>query len=151
LRLDPAPLVQDLAELYEPVCEDAGLSFKVEIADGLRIRADHSLVSQAVANLLDNAVKYTHSGGAVTLALRRREGEQAEISVSDSGPGIPAHERERVVQRFVRLEASRSKPGSGLGLTLVQAVADLHSAQFTLTDAPGGQGLTAALVFPKVG
>jgi signal transduction histidine kinase len=152
VRLDPAPLVHDLAELYEPVCEDAGLAFTADVAAGLRIRADGSLVSQAVANLLDNAVKYTPSGGAVALALRRRDGDQVEISVTDTGPGVPAHERERVVQRFVRLEASRSKPGSGLGLSLVQAVADLHGATFELRDAPpdgDSPGLAASIIFPK--
>jgi signal transduction histidine kinase len=154
VKLDPAPLARDLGELYEPVCEDAGLRFTMQIADGLTIRGDISLVSQAVANLLDNAVKYTPAGGEVTLAVRRRPGDQVEISVADTGPGIPPHERERVVLRFVRLEESRSAPGSGLGLSLVQAVADQHGATLEFTDTLGcktGQapGLKAALVFPS--
>jgi signal transduction histidine kinase len=154
VRLDPAPLIRDLAELYEPVCEDAGLTFRADIAPGLAIRADASLVSQAVANLLDNAVKYTPSGGAVTLAVRRRPGDQVEIAVADTGPGVPAHERERVVLRFVRLEESRTAPGSGLGLSLVQAVADLHGAALEFTDAPDRKsdespGLKVAIVFPS--
>jgi signal transduction histidine kinase len=154
VKLDPAPLIHDLAELYEPVCEDAGLSFTADIASGLTIRADRSLVSQAVANLLDNAVKYTPSGGAITLAVRRRPADQVEISVADTGPGIPKHERERVRLRFVRLEESRSAPGSGLGLSLVQAIADLHGAALELADAPGrapdqSPGLMASIVFPK--
>jgi signal transduction histidine kinase len=151
VRLDPAPLARDLAELYEPVCEDAGLRFQAEIAGGLSIRADASLLSQAVANLLDNAIKYTPTGGAVTLAVRKRQGDLVEIAVTDTGPGIPAHERERVVLRFVRLEESRTAPGSGLGLSLVQAVADLHGAALEFSDAPGSgsdesPGLKAAIV-----
>jgi signal transduction histidine kinase len=154
VRLDPAPLMHDLAELYEPVCEDAGLSFGADIASGLTIRADRSLVSQAVANLLDNAVKYTPSGGSVSLTVRAPDPDHVEICVADTGPGIPAHERERVKLRFVRLEESRSAPGSGLGLSLVQAVADLHGAVFELRDAPNrapGEtpGLAAAIIFPK--
>lgn len=152
--LDPGLLVADLAELYEPVCEEAGLDFVTEIAEGLRVRADRSLVSQAVANLLDNAVKYTLEGGAVALRVRQRSTGRVEISVTDTGPGIPEADRARVVQRFVRLEASRSAPGSGLGLSLVQAVADMHGARFELDDGPGstsgeGAGLRAAVVFPK--
>lgn len=154
IRLDPATLAHDLAELYEPVCEDAGLAFAAEIATGLSIRCDHSLVSQAVANLLDNAVKYTPPGGGVRLAVRAPDPDHVEIAVADTGPGIPSHERDRVKLRFVRLEASRSAPGSGLGLSLVQAVADLHSASFVLRDGLGSgtsgpPGLEAAIVFPK--
>lgn len=155
VRLDPAPLMLDLAELYEPVCEDAGLVFKSDIAPALSIRADRSLVSQAVANLLDNAVKYTPEGGSVSLTVRAPDPDRVEICVTDTGPGVPASERDRVKMRFVRLEASRSAPGSGLGLSLVQAVADLHGAVFELRDAPNrppgeSPGLAAAIVFPRV-
>ena len=149
VRIDPADIVRDLGELYEPVCDEAGLGFRMTITDGLRIRADRSLVSQAIANLLDNAVKYTPSGGAVELGVRSR-GDGVELWVADTGTGIPAHERERVRQRFVRLEESRTAPGSGLGLSLVQAVADLHSAEFQLSDNPlaaPAPGLRASIVF----
>lgn len=154
VRCDLAPIVRDIAELYQPVCEDAGLEFTSEIEDGLAARADRALLSQAVANLLDNAVKYTPKGGAVALRLRRARSGEAEISVTDTGPGVPADDRERVKQRFVRLDSSRSAPGSGLGLSLVAAVADIHAGRFELDDGPGlveerGPGLRAALALPS--
>jgi len=152
--IDPKELVADLAELYEPVAEDSGLAFSCELADGLRIRADRGLVSQAIANLLDNAVKYAPPGEAVALRLRRCSDGRVEISVTDTGPGIAEMDRERVKKRFVRLDDSRTSPGSGLGLALVQAVAEIHGAEFTLDEGPGsetgaGSGLRAALVFPQ--
>lgn len=152
--LDPADLLADLSELYEPVCEDAGLQFTSEIQNGLKIRADTGLVAQAVSNLLDNAIKYTGENGAIALRLRRRSDGRAEISVTDTGPGVPADKREAILKRFVRLEESRSQPGSGLGLSLVKAVAEIHSADLLLEDGPGsldgeGSGLRVALVFHK--
>ena len=155
LRLDPADIAADLAELYEPVCEDEGLSFNAEIQRGMAILGDRGLLSQALANVLDNAVKYTPSGGAVTLRLRETGDGLIEFSVTDTGPGIPDVDRDRVTQRFVRLDNSRTKPGSGLGLSLVQAIADVHNGRFELGEGPGvidgghGPGLRAALVFPK--
>ena len=155
VRLDPAEIAGDLAELYEPVCEDEGLSFNSEIQPGLVMLGDRGLLSQALANILDNAVKYTPAGGAVTLRLRQTGEGLIEFSVTDTGPGIPDVDRERVVQRFVRLDNSRSQPGSGLGLSLVQAIADVHNGQFELSEGPGvvdgghGPGLRASLCFPK--
>ncbi|BDW99923.1 sensor histidine kinase [Maricaulis maris] len=154
-RLDPADIAADLAELYEPVCEDEGLAFASEIQSGLTMLGDRGLLSQALANILDNAVKYTPSGGAVTLRLRETGEGKIEFSVTDTGPGIPDTDRERVTQRFVRLDNSRTKPGSGLGLSLVQAIVDVHNGQFELTEGPGvvegghGPGLRASLCFPK--
>jgi signal transduction histidine kinase len=153
--LDPKPLLEDMAELYEPSCEDAGLDFSMEIDGNHKISADRGLLSQAVSNLVENAIKYTPSGGAITVRLRKLRNGRSEISITDTGPGIPPEERERVKERFVRLEKSRTEPGSGLGLALVDAIADLHRAKFELSDGPGGDGsdmpgLRAALVFPKV-
>jgi signal transduction histidine kinase len=152
--LDPADVARDLGELYDAVCEDQHIELIVEIADGLQIRGDRAMLSQAFANLLDNAVKYTPADGAIALRVRKTRNGEAEISVTDTGPGIPAEERDRAKQRFVRLEKSRNEPGSGLGLSLVQAVADVHGATFLLEDGPGstsgeGAGLRAAMVFPK--
>ncbi len=153
--LDPADIAADLAELYEPVCEDDGLSFNSEIQSGLTLLGDRGLLSQALANILDNAVKYTPSGGAVTLRLRETGEGMIELSVTDTGPGIPDTDRERVTQRFVRLDNSRTKPGSGLGLSLVQAIVDVHNGRFELGEGPGvvadghGAGLRASLCFPK--
>lgn len=155
VRLDPAEIAADMAELYEPVCEDDGLSFASEIQPGLAMLGDRGLLSQALANILDNAVKYTPAGGAVTLRLRETGEGMIEFSVTDTGPGIPDVDRERVVQRFVRLDNSRSQPGSGLGLSLVQAIADVHNGRFELNEGPGvvadghGPGLRASLCFPK--
>lgn len=152
--IDPQQIVEDLAELYEPVAEDSGLSFTSDMEEGLTIRADRGLLSQALANLLDNAIKYAPEGEAIALRLRKSSDGRAEISVTDTGPGIPADARERVKKRFVRLDESRSAQGSGLGLSLVQAVADIHGAEFTLEDGPGSStleapGLRAVLTFPR--
>lgn len=154
-RLDPADIAADLAELYEPVCEDEGLAFNSEIQSGLSMLGDRGLLSQALANILDNAVKYTPTGEAVTLRLRETGGGRIEFSVTDTGPGIPAADRDRVTQRFVRLDNSRTQPGSGLGLSLVQAIVDVHNGEFELAEGPGvvsdghGPGLRASLSFPK--
>ncbi len=152
--LDPGDVARDLSELYDAVCEDQCIELIVEITGGLQIRGDRAMLSQAFANLLDNAVKYTPAEGAIALRVRRTQQGEAEISITDTGPGIPAEERERAKQRFVRLEKSRNEPGSGLGLSLVQAIADVHGAKFLLDDGPGstsgdGAGLRAAMVFPK--
>lgn len=152
--LDPSLIVEDLCELYEPVCEDSNLQFDAENEAGISIVGDRGLLSQALANLLDNAVKYTPTGGAITLRLRTCASGDVELSVTDTGPGIPESDRMRATQRFVRLDQSRTKPGSGLGLSLVKAIADIHGAILELSDGPGfmdghGPGLRAALVFPK--
>ena len=154
IELNPKSVLDDIAELYEPSCEDAGLGFALEIIGKHKIRADRGLLSQAVSNLVENAIKYTPKGGAITLRLRKISSGRTEISVTDTGLGIPKEDRERVKERFVRLEKSRTKQGSGLGLSLVEAIADLHRAKFELSDGPGGAnselpGLRAALIFPK--
>ncbi|MBL4870716.1 MAG: HAMP domain-containing histidine kinase [Robiginitomaculum sp.] len=154
IEINPKSLLEDIAELYEPACEDAGLGFALEIVGKHKIRADRGLLSQAVSNLVENAVKYTPRGGAITLRLRKISSGRTEISITDTGMGIPTEDRQRVKERFVRLEKSRSQQGSGLGLSLVEAIADLHRAEFQLSDGPGesGQdlpGLRAALIFPK--
>lgn len=150
--VDPKPVLDDIAELYEPACEDAGLVFSAHIDAGLIIRADRGLISQAVSNLVENAIKYTPKGGEIKLALMRNPAGHVEISVTDNGPGIPPDERERVKERFVRLDKSRSEPGSGLGLALVDAVADLHRADFVFSDGIAssmGPGLKAHITFPR--
>ncbi|MEO1037947.1 MAG: HAMP domain-containing sensor histidine kinase [Pseudomonadota bacterium] len=151
--LDPCAILADVAELYEPVCEEMGLDFVHEAEADLTLLGDRELLAQAVANLLDNAMKYTPTGGAVALRCRRCASGEVEISVTDTGPGIPADQRERVLERFVRLEKSRNQPGVGLGLSLVHAIAEVHGASLKLDDGPGsldgaGTGLRVALVFP---
>ena len=153
---DPAALAADMAELYEPLCEDKGLDFKAELVPDLGLKGNREFVAQALANILDNAVKYTPAGGAVMLRVRRRSSGDIEISVTDTGPGIAAADRGRVVERFVRLENSRNEPGVGLGLSLVAAVARSHRGHLEMDEGPGaldggGPGLRVALVLPKAG
>lgn len=151
---DPAELAGDLAELYEPTCEDKGLEFGSELARDLQVRGNREFLAQALANILDNAVKYTPVGGAIMLRVRRRSSGEIEFSVTDTGPGVPDEDRARVVERFVRLENSRSEPGSGLGLSLVAAVAEAHGGRLELSEGPGkvgemGPGLRVALILPR--
>jgi len=138
---DVSAIVADVAELYGPVVEDAGITLATEIAPDIVLRANRELIGQALANLLENAVKYARpedgSPGHIGVTLEKRDG-RARITVTDNGPGIPAADRKRVLERFVRLEKSRSEPGSGLGLALVNAVAGLHGGALLLEDnAPG--------------
>jgi signal transduction histidine kinase len=153
---DPAELARDVADLYEPLAEDKGLEFAAELEQGLEARGNREFIAQAVANILDNAVKYTPCGGAVRLRVRRRASGDIEISVTDTGPGVCETDRARVAERFVRLESSRNQPGAGLGLSLVDAVARAHGGQLELDEGPGvvdgsGPGLRVALVLPKSG
>jgi len=151
---DPAELAANIAELYEPLCEDKGIDFDAEFSKELQARGNREFLAQALANILDNAVKYTPADGAIMLRVRRRSSGEIEFSVTDTGPGVPEADRERVVQRFVRLENSRSEPGAGLGLSLVAAVAEAHGGRLELAEGPGkvgemGPGLRVALVLPR--
>ena len=142
-RLDLAELARDVAELYEPLAEERSIVLRLELGQGAIVRCHRQLVAQAIANITDNAVKYTPPGGTVTLATSARP--TPSVTVGDSGPGIPFEQRERAKQRFVRLDEQRSTPGSGLGLSLVEAVAKLHDARLTLED--NGPGLRVQLAF----
>ncbi|MGB6438286.1 MAG: HAMP domain-containing sensor histidine kinase [Methyloceanibacter sp.] len=152
--LDVAAVVHDVAELYEPVAEERGITLRAEPVEPVFVRADRQLLGQAIANLVDNAIKYgaperAHSGNGsepeVSVAIQAR-GPMAEIIVTDRGPGVPSPDRDRVLDRFVRLEASRSEPGSGLGLSLVAAVARLHGGTLRLED--NRPGLRVVLSLP---
>jgi signal transduction histidine kinase len=144
-RLDMVPLVADVAELYDVVAEEKGVALENDVAGALPAYGDAALVRQAIANLVDNAVKFSPTGAAVRL-VGRSSPFGSEIAVSDQGPGIPAADRERATERFFRGETARSTPGSGLGLALVQAVAQLHGGTLRLEDAR--PGLRAVLVLP---
>jgi len=145
--LDLGKIAHAAAELYEPVAEEKGFSLRLEAAPGITIRGDRHLLSQALANLLDNALKYAGSG-EIALRVGREDG-RAVLEVADRGPGIPVGDRETVLDRFVRLERSRSTPGNGLGLSLVRAVARLHDGAVTIGD--NHPGLTVRLDFPISG
>lgn len=145
--IELSALAADAGELYGPVAEDKGQTLTTAIEPGVTVPGNSHLLAQAVANLLDNAIKYTPEGGRIRLAVRR-DGDGAVLEIRDSGPGIPEEARGRVLDRFVRLDASRSAPGAGLGLSLVSAVARLHRATLSLTD--NAPGLHVAMRFPHV-
>jgi len=140
-KLDLSAVVADVAELYGPLAEDEGLELVTEIAPDVTVEANRELIGQALVNLVENALKYYEPvegvPGRITVALRR-DGRRVHVVVADSGKGIPAVDRRRVTERFVRLEKSRTAPGSGLGLSLVSAVARLHRGELRIEDnAPG--------------
>jgi signal transduction histidine kinase len=157
---DAADVANGIHELYEPLAEDGGMTLLVKTAP-TPLHGNRELISQALANLVENAIKYGKpipaaqplSAGAVPgsdskeiLIEARRDGDQVLLSVTDPGPGIPESDRGHAVERFVRLEASRTQPGSGLGLSLASAVATLHGGELRLGDAH--PGLSATLAIP---
>jgi signal transduction histidine kinase len=145
--LDLGSVAADVVELYEPLAEEKKLVLTLAPGSAVAIEGNRSLIAQALANLVDNAIKYTPAGGKVRIGARITE-QGVDLSVADSGPGIPLADRPRVTERFVRLEASRNSPGTGLGLSLVAAVAHFHNAELALEDnAP--TGLKAVLRFPQ--
>jgi signal transduction histidine kinase len=139
------PLVREVGDLYEPIAEDKRVTLQVEAADEATVRGDRDLLFEAVANLVDNAVKFTPEGGRVTLTLLRRDGESV-IQVKDTGPGIPEAERDAVIRRFYRSDKSRNTEGLGLGLSLVAAIVKLHGFRFTIAAGPG---CTTEIAFPS--
>lgn len=157
---DLGRFVEDVTELYMPAAEEAGFALSVEAEKNVVVRANRQLIGQAVANLIDNAIKYARAGepgSAVTVRVYSDAGRPA-FSVGDHGPGIAEDDRERALKRFVRLEASRTQPGTGLGLSLVAAVARLHHGEIRLEDnQPGlkvvvllsGKCVTAAAAAPE--
>jgi len=145
---DLAGLLRDVTELYEPLAEERGQRIHRVLESGVHVLGDRDLLFQAFANLLDNAVKYSPEGGEIRLGLHRgeRAGDRvARVTIADSGPGIAPEYRDRVLERFFRLEKSRSTPGNGLGLSLVAAVARLHGARLELGDASPGLLVTVDL------
>jgi signal transduction histidine kinase len=163
---DAADVAQGIQELYEPLAEDKGLTLVVR-TQSAPMHGNRELISQALANLVENAIKYGEpalegekvlepagagpappelpSQHCITVESRSEPG-RVVLSVADHGPGIPEAERSRAIERFVRLEASRTQPGSGLGLSLASAVATLHGGALRLSD--NNPGLVAALVLP---
>lgn len=139
--VDVSEVARDVAELYEPAAEEAGMSLDTDIAPGVHLRANRELIGQALVNLIENALKYYEpaEGTAGKIGIRvRAEKARVLIEVGDNGPGIPPEDRARVTERFVRLEKSRTEEGSGLGLSLVAAVAKLHRGEFRIEDnCPG--------------
>jgi signal transduction histidine kinase len=152
-EFDAAEVAQDVSELYEPLADTKGLALRVE-ATSAPVKGNRELVSQALANLVDNAIKYAEPQGHAAngtpseiLVTAGSEGDRIKLSVRDGGPGIPESDRTHVIERFVRLEQSRTMPGSGLGLSLAAAVARLHGGELKLED--NAPGLKAVLDLPR--
>ena len=146
-EFDLGAFVEDVADLYAPAAEEAGFSLSITAERGIRVCANRQLIGQAVANLIDNAIKYSPMDkreGAITVSVQS-VAAGPQIAVGDSGPGIAPGDRERVLKRFVRLEESRTQPGTGLGLSLVAAVARLHSGEVRLEDNAPGLKVTLVL------
>ena len=139
------PLVREVCDLYEPIAEDKGVALRAECANDAMVRGDRDLLFEAVANLVDNAIKFTPKGGHVDISLFLREGE-AVIRIRDTGPGISETEREAVTKRFYRSDKSRGTEGLGLGLSLVAAIVKLHGFQFAIAAGPG---CTVEIVCPQ--
>jgi signal transduction histidine kinase len=139
-------LVETLVQTYAVVVEEAGKSLKAGIAPSVRIRGDQELLVQMIANVLENAIRHTPAKAAIRLSLTASA--SPVLTVSDNGPGIPASDRSRVFERFHRLDESRATPGSGLGLSIVAAIADLHGIAISLTD--NNPGLRVRMAFQAV-
>jgi signal transduction histidine kinase len=154
-EFDAAEVARGIGELYEPVADEKGIALKVEAPAAAMLRGNRELVSQALANLVDNAIKYTAPtivNGAqpeILVKAAAGEGDRILLTVSDAGPGIPEADRGRAMERFVRLEQSRSLPGSGLGLSLAQAIAHLHGGELKLED--NRPGLRSIISLPRSG
>ena len=157
VEFDAAEIARGVGELYEPLAEEKGLALKVDAPRAAPVRGNPELVSQALANLVDNAIKYAgpkdgkqlNGAPAEIVVGAGSSGERITLTVADHGPGIPPADRGRVVERFVRLEQSRSEPGSGLGLSLASAVARLHGGELKLED--NHPGLKSVIALPRAG
>jgi heavy metal sensor kinase len=146
--VDMARLVRDACELLEPVAEDRGLNLSCETPEIFSLVGDPRMIQRILSNLLDNALKFTPSGGSVKVSLFEKEGRDVAIAVQDTGIGIPADDLPHVFERFYRCDQSRSEPGTGLGLSLARAFARAHQGDITVTSSLG-QGSTFTLTLPK--
>jgi len=160
-NVDPATILSDAAELYEPVAEESGCTIKIDVVDGLQVRGNRELLSRIITNLIDNAIKHGHpvardgeaegegaQSATIDVKAERLGDSRIEISVADHGPGIPPDQYGKVLERFVRLEQSRNTPGSGLGLSLASAVARLHGGYIFFSD--NNPGLKVTLSLPAI-
>lgn len=144
--VDMANLTKDVAELYEPLVEQKGQTLKTELAEIEPIAGDRDMLFQAISNLIDNAIKYSPKNGLIQISLAQTD-DNVKLIIADSGPGITSQDREKVFQRFFRLDQSRNTPGNGLGLSLVHAVMKLHKMNIYLED--NHPGLKVVIVFPQ--
>jgi signal transduction histidine kinase len=136
-QVDLAAVARDIVEAFQPAAEEEGKTLTAELDEGLPLSGDRELLTQMVANVVDNALRHTPSGTRIVVASARRGGG-GRLTVSDDGPGAPAAERQRIFERFFRLDAARSTPGDGLGLSVAAAIAELHAMDYAAEDnAPG--------------
>jgi signal transduction histidine kinase len=143
-EVDLSELLRTVIEVYQPMAEEREQRFSAEIASRLVVWGDRELLAQMMANVIENAMKHSPVGASIGLTTSQSP-SAIVVAVIDNGPGIPVADRGRVFQRFYRLESSRSTPGSGLGLSLVEAIATLHGVNIALTD--NGPGLRVTLRF----
>lgn len=146
-EVDVAKVVQDACELFEPLAEDQNISIYAEIPESCFVRGDIRKLQRLLANLLDNAVKYTSSGGTVTVSVDQKD-DEATISVKDTGAGMSEDDLPHIFDRFYRCDRSRSKPGVGLGLSLVRATVKAHGGKINVASSPG-EGSTFEISFPR--
>jgi signal transduction histidine kinase len=145
-EIDLSDLIDNLAELYEPAAEEKGLSIHVDTDPDVVVTGHRELLAQAASNLIENAIKFSDQGGLIDIVVEKLDGE-TRLVIRDQGPGIPEADRDAVLQRFVRLDSARSTRGTGLGLSLVAAVAKLHDARLEFGD--NHPGLVVTLTFPS--
>jgi signal transduction histidine kinase len=131
-------MLREVCDVYEPIAEDKQIKLNVQIAGQFEVRGDRDLLFEAVANLVDNAIKFTPPGGNVEIGLARGD-KHTVLRISDTGPGIGQQETEAVLRRFYRSDKIRNTPGVGLGLNLVSAIAKLHGFRLVIHPGPGGR------------
>jgi signal transduction histidine kinase len=149
-QFDLSEVATGVGELYEPLAEEAGFALSIAVEPGLRLTGNRELIGQALSNLVDNALKYGRpdAGSPATVRLSAEsQGGEIVLAVADHGSGIPEGDRERVLERFIRLDKSRTQPGFGLGLSLAAAVARLHGGRLRLED--NAPGLRAVMSVPQ--
>ena len=147
-KIELAGLVRDACELFRPVAEDKGLGMSCNVSDPCQVSGDPRMIQRLLANLLDNAIKYTPSGGKVSMAVAEDEKKEVRVTVQDTGVGIAPNDLPRLFERFYRCDQSRSEPGIGLGLSLARAIARAHGGDITAASIPD-QGSTFTLTLPK--
>ena len=144
--VDVGPLIADLVDTHVPLAEDNGKHLEDEGCDECQVIGDRELIAQAMINLIENAVRHTPEGAHIRVGARMEE-KDCRLFVADDGNGVPEESRNRVTERFVRLDAARSTPGNGLGLSLVKAIAEAHGGRFELSDR--SPGLLATIILPR--
>jgi signal transduction histidine kinase len=146
--MDIAGLVRDACDLFQSPAEDKGLKLVCKVPENFSIYGDMRLIQRMIANLLDNAIKYTPSNGSISVDIRSKDNQSALIAVKDTGIGISEQDLPHIFERFYRCDPSRSQAGTGLGLSFARAVARAHYGDITVTSTPN-KGSTFTVIIPK--